>query len=265
VILPYSTSTGFQFSHSYLSFYDKLEKANHFLENMIELVEKPLNDRLIESFMDYPIPDSGTWGDAVFLIKKYGLVPESVFPETHNSEDTDTMNDLLAAKLREHALKIRAFDPVIRKDLRFADSDDPVIQRKTDEGRRRVLRQLKNYYLREIYNILTICMGVPPQPSETFIWEFTGSNGKYAFWRGPPLLFREVYVDKGSGAWEDDDPLNAIVLINDPRHEYGKILVAERFRNYQRTEPTLLLNVKNSKMRKAVVQVSHSLILTYLC
>ncbi|PVG01166.1 hypothetical protein CPB86DRAFT_118048 [Serendipita vermifera] len=247
-------ASAFQFSHSYLSFYDKLEKANHFLENMIELVEKPLNDRLVESIMECPVADSGTWTDAVWLIKKYGLVPESVFPETSMSQSTGTMNELLCTKLREHALKIRTFDPVIRQDLRFADSSDPVIQRKTDEGRRRVLRQLKNYLLREIYNILTVCMGVPPQPSEMFIWEFSAINGKYAFWRGSPLLFREVYVDKGSGLWEDDDPLDTIILLNDPRHEYGKILTGERHHNYQRGETTLLLNVESSVMREAVVK-----------
>ena len=44
----------FQFSQSYLFFWDKLEKANFYLENMIDLVEEPLDSRTVQYLSAMP-------------------------------------------------------------------------------------------------------------------------------------------------------------------------------------------------------------------
>ena len=44
----------FQFSQSYLFFWDKLEKANFYLENMIDLVEEPLDSRILHALNGTP-------------------------------------------------------------------------------------------------------------------------------------------------------------------------------------------------------------------
>ena len=37
----------FELSQSYLMFYDKLERANYFLENIIKTLDKDINSRLV--------------------------------------------------------------------------------------------------------------------------------------------------------------------------------------------------------------------------
>jgi bleomycin hydrolase len=252
--LSYSSSSGFQFSLSYLSFYDKLEKANYYFERSIELAQQSFDDRLVRYLNKSPMRDSGNWTSAVWLVKKYGLVPEDVFPESESSSNTETMIQILNAKIRENGLRLRELDTIIRQDPRFSDSSDLEAQKKTDEGRLEILRRMKTKYMGEIYNILTVCMGVPPTPNESFVWERYDKSKKYAYWTGTPIDFRKKYVDGGSGK-DDKDPLDTIILANDPRYEYGKILVNERGRKYDGVELPMLLNVQSEVMRKVVVKV----------
>jgi len=49
----------FEFSQSYLFFYDSLSKANFFLENMLELADDPLDSREIQFLMESPENDGG--------------------------------------------------------------------------------------------------------------------------------------------------------------------------------------------------------------
>lgn len=51
----------FQLSQSYLFAYDKLEKSNYFLENVIELAEEPLDSRVLGYLKSEPINDGGQW------------------------------------------------------------------------------------------------------------------------------------------------------------------------------------------------------------
>ena len=97
----------FEFSQNYLAFWDKMEKANCFLEHMIEFRDRDLLDREMEILLRDPIPDGGWWEYVVDLIKKYGVVPKDIMPETNSSEKTDMMNGLMGRKLRIDAVKIR--------------------------------------------------------------------------------------------------------------------------------------------------------------
>ena len=64
----------FQLSQSYLFFWDKLEKANYFLENILDTVEEPLDGRLVQRLMLDPVGDGGQWDMVANLVQKYGLV-----------------------------------------------------------------------------------------------------------------------------------------------------------------------------------------------
>ena len=50
----------FEFSQNYFMFYDKLEKANYFFENIIETSDKPTDSRLVMHLLSSPIPVSNT-------------------------------------------------------------------------------------------------------------------------------------------------------------------------------------------------------------
>jgi bleomycin hydrolase len=56
----------FELSQAYLFFWDKLEKANYFLENVIDTVDEPLDGRLMQSLLSSPVGDGGQW-DMVYV------------------------------------------------------------------------------------------------------------------------------------------------------------------------------------------------------
>jgi len=60
----------FSFSPTYLAFYDKLEKANLFLENILHFADQDLTDRETYTLLGNPLPDGGQWDMAISLIKK---------------------------------------------------------------------------------------------------------------------------------------------------------------------------------------------------
>ncbi len=64
----------FELSQSYLFFWDKLEKANYFLEQILDTTDAELDGRLVQALMASPVGDGGQWDMAANLVEKYGLV-----------------------------------------------------------------------------------------------------------------------------------------------------------------------------------------------
>ena len=78
----------FEFSQAHIHFWDKFERANHFLEAIIETADRPVEDRTIHFLLGDPIGDGGQWNMAMNLIRKHGLVPQSAYPESFSSSNT---------------------------------------------------------------------------------------------------------------------------------------------------------------------------------
>lgn len=97
----------FEFSQSYIDFYDKLEKSNFFLNKMIQLKDKELDDRNIQILLDNPAGDGGYFEMAANLIQKYGLVPISEMPDSFASKNTTYYNKLIDIKLKQATIEIR--------------------------------------------------------------------------------------------------------------------------------------------------------------
>lgn len=76
----------FELSQAYLFFWDKLEKANYFLESVLDTVKEPLDGRLVSTLMSSPVGDGGQWDMAANLVEKYGLVrfPSGSWPTLTN-------------------------------------------------------------------------------------------------------------------------------------------------------------------------------------
>jgi bleomycin hydrolase len=145
---------GFAFSQNYLFFYDKLEKANMFLENIIALRDRPVDDRDVEWLLRHPLPDGGQWNMVVALIRKYGVVPAKVMPETHSSSNSSSMNAVIGRKLVGDAAQLR------RMNAEGASADE--------------LSSAKNTMLSDVYRMLAMHLGVPPT---SFVWRSTDSSG----------------------------------------------------------------------------------------
>ena len=97
----------FSFSPTYLAFYDKLEKANLFLENILHFADQDLTDRETYTLLGNPLPDGGQWDMAISLIKKYGVVPSWVMPETVHSTGTAKYLPILNRKWLRRLASIR--------------------------------------------------------------------------------------------------------------------------------------------------------------
>ena len=70
----------FEFSQNYNFFWDQLEKANLFLQGVIDTREKPMDDKMVEWLFRNPLSDGGTFTGVADIVSKYGLVPKEVMP-----------------------------------------------------------------------------------------------------------------------------------------------------------------------------------------
>ncbi len=142
----------FELSGNYLSFYDKLEKANNFLEMIIDNADKPLDDRLMAYILE-GVGDGNYWNMAADLVRKYGAVPASVMPETWQSTHTAKFLQLLNLLLRKDAVRLRQV---------IAEGGDA--------------QKEKEAMLEEIYRMECIAFGEPPV---TFNFEYRDKDNVY--------------------------------------------------------------------------------------
>src|SRR6201997_2752562 len=98
----------FEFSQNYTMFWDKLERANYFLEAIIETAGRDLDDRTVAFLLDSAASDGGQWNMFAALVAKHGLVPKAQMPETQSSSNTARMNSVLQYQLRQGARTVRA-------------------------------------------------------------------------------------------------------------------------------------------------------------
>ena len=84
-----------EFSQSHLFFWDQLEKSNLMLQGIIDTGKKAIGDPEVQFFFKYPVSDGGTFCGVMDLVDKYGLVPQSVAPETFSSESTTQIDKIL--------------------------------------------------------------------------------------------------------------------------------------------------------------------------
>src|SRR6202451_902542 len=97
----------FEFSQNYTMFWDKIERANYFLEAIIETADRDPDDRTVAYLLDSVAGDGGQWNMFVAIVKKHGLVPKAVMPETHSSASTGRMNSVLRNLLHQGAKSVR--------------------------------------------------------------------------------------------------------------------------------------------------------------
>ena len=206
----------FEFSQNYTLFWDKLERANYFLEAILETADRDLDDRTVAFLLERPVEDGGQWNMFVNLIKKHGLVPKALMPETESSSNTRRMVGILRHQLRAGARRLR--------DLHAGGAG-------LEE-----LRAAKGEILAVVHRILCIHLGTPP---ERFTWQWTDRDRQ--FHRDEemtPQEFAARYVEL---------PLDEYVcLVHDPRDTspYGRTFTVEYLGNVWEGGLTRYLNVE---------------------
>ena len=188
-----------EFSQAYLFFYDQLEKANLFLQGVIDTGKKPIDDQRVQFFFKNPINDGGTFCGVADLTEKYGLVPKQVMPESYSSDNTSRMARLISSRLREDGLKLRK---MVAEGKKAAD-----------------IEKAKTEMLATVYRMLALTIGEPPTQ---FTYAHRNKDGKAV---GEPKtytpqeFFKEVVGDKLNGTF--------IMVMNDPRRPYYKTYEVE--------------------------------------
>ena len=183
-----------EFSQNYLFFYDQLEKANLFLQGVIDTKDLPFEDRKVDWLFSNPLSDGGQFTGVSNLITKYGLVPAEAMPETYQANNTSNMATLLKLKLREDGL-----------DLRAAAAEGASAKK---------LQKMKVEQLSEIYRMLVLCLG---EPVKEFEWIRCDRDNN--------IVSRKTYTPKGfyDEFIGEDLENNYVMIMNDPCREYGKV------------------------------------------
>lgn len=177
----------FEFSQNYVLFFDKLERANWFLADVVATADEPLDGRLVQFLLADVLGDGGQWDMAVSLYLKHGLVPKEAMPETEASSNTHRMNTRLQVLLRRSALELRAL-------VASGASADEV-------------EAARSAVLDAVWRILVISLGEPPRE---FDWEWRDDEG--AFHRAGRLTPHEFY-ERYCGV----DLTEYVCLVDDPR------------------------------------------------
>ena len=208
----------FQFSQSYCFFWDQLEKANLFLQAVIDTRKKPFDDREVDWLFQNPIGDGGTFTGVANLVTKYGLVPASVMPESFVANNTSQMSSHLKNLLRQDGLALREVE----------------VRASSEKEEAEFLQNMKVDMLKDVYHILAVCLGVPPSEFE---W-----NGKTYT---PVQFYGELLgYDLEHGY---------VMLMNDPTREYGRVYEIQYDRHVYDGDNWLYVNLPLDRIKEMAV------------
>ena len=216
----------FEFSQSYLMFWDKVERSNFFLDTMMDLADRPGDDRAVAWMLEQPIPDAGEWDMLVPLLRKYGVVPKEMFPETESSGNTAKMNAAISYHLRKAAARIRR-----------EHASNAGVEAMRETGRRA---------LDTVYRVLCIHLGVPPSE---FLWQWKDQDGAFhREGRMTPVEFARKYV---ATPYED-----YVCLVHDPRESspLGRTFTIAHLGNVVGESDVRYLNVDISLIKQIVME-----------
>ena len=227
----------FEFSQSYCFFYDQLEKSNLFLQSAIDLAKLPMDDKKVDWLFHNPLSDGGTFCGVQDVVTKYGLVPAEVMPETFSANNTSQMSTLIATKLREYGLELRAMV--------------------ANGAKAKALNDRKTQMLGTVYHMLSLCLGEPPV---SFTWTRKDAQGNPVDTREyTPLSFYQTYV----GA---DLKGNYVMLMNDPSRPYHKTYTIDMDRHSYDGQQWTYLNLPMEEIKAmAIASIKDSTMMYYSC
>lgn len=216
----------FELSQNYTFFWDKLERANYFLEKIIETAHLPVGEREVAFLLAAPIGDGGQWNMFVNVVRKHGVVPKAVMPETESSSNTPRMNVLLAHKLQEGAKVLR--------DLRAGGASH-------EEARR-----AKEEILKVVHRMLCIHLGTPPAK---FFWQWN-DKGRRLHRDGEitPQRFARKYVTLPFEEY--------VCLVHDPRPSspFNRTFTVKHLGNVVEGGIVKYLNIEIGLMKRLAMQ-----------
>lgn len=227
----------FQFSQNYSFFWDQLEKANLFLQGIIDTREKPINDKMVEWLFKNPIGDGGQFTGISDIVGKYGVVPSDVMVETNSSESTGRMANLIGLRLKEYGLDLR--------DLASRGSLPATLEKRKTE------------MLGTIYRMLVLNLGEPPAK---FTWTRKDAKGKPVETKEyTPKSFFDEYIG-------DDLTNNYVMLMNDPSRDYYKLYEIDYDRHSYDGKNWTYVNLPVEEIKEmAIASIKDSTMMYFSC
>ncbi|KKY35778.1 putative cysteine proteinase 1 [Diaporthe ampelina] len=225
----------FELSQSWLFFWDKLEKANYFLEQIIDTADEDLDSRLVQTLVHAPLSDGGQWDMVYNLVAKYGLVPQVLYPDSFNAMSSSIINSIIFTKLREDAL-------ILRNLLKSPSATSSSVA------------ATKSKMVKEIQTILTLTLGPPPAASEEFTWQYVDRSGKAKEVTTTP-------IDFAADIWSSEYRVTSSViaglvsLVHDPRNPPLSLLTVERLGNIVGGRGITYINVEMQTLKNACVSM----------
>ena len=215
----------FELSQAHTFFWDKYEKSNWFLEQVIATADQELTSRKVKFLLDTPQQDGGQWDMVVSLFEKYGVVPKSVYPESISSSDSRELNQILNKLLRQ--------DAQILRELRVEGAESAELQAKKEE------------LLQEVFNFLAMNLGLPPRK---FDFSYRDKDNHFHSESGlTPLTFYQKYVDLKLADY--------VSIINAPTADkpYGRSYTVEMLGNVVGSKPVRYLNVEMDRLKELAI------------
>lgn len=225
----------FEFSQAYLFYWDKIEKSNWFLEQIIDTAGEDINGRLVQHLLGDIVSDGGQWDMFYNLVNKYGLVPQVLYPDSWSASNSRTLNAIIKTKLREFALKLRRM------------SNSHSVSAAT-------ISATKAKMMEEITLIMTLLLGSPPSPNEDFTWQYLDKDGKAHQLITTPTSFAK---DLSSPEIRINSTIieSMISLVHDPRNELNTHLTVERLGNIVGGRNISYVNVDMDVIKSACIKM----------
>lgn len=215
----------FELSQNYLFFWDRVERANMFLQNIIATAALPFHDRLVDFYVAFAENDGGQWANAASIIEKYGVVPEYVMPDTYNTKNTDDIAGVMKDLMHKDAL-------VLRKMINEQHADRVAVQ------------QVKEKMVSEVYRLAVYAFGMPPKQFDLEYQDDDHQLHRQA--NLSPLEFFHQY-------WQ----LNLrdyVVLTNAPDHKLNQVYSMPQQENVVGGIPLQFVNVPFEELQNSAVK-----------
>lgn len=215
----------FELSQAHTFFWDKYEKSNWFLEQIIATTDQEIGSRKVKFLLDTPQQDGGQWDMVVALFEKYGVVPKSVYPESISSSASRELNQYLNKLLRQ--------DAQILRDLLAKGASPEEVQTQ------------KENLLQEIFNFLAVNLGLPPR---SFDFAYRDKDNVYhRDTNVTPQAFYEKYVGLKLSDY--------VSIINAPTTDkpYNKSYTVELLGNVVGAPAVRYLNVEMNRFKELAI------------
>lgn len=215
-----------ELSSNYLSFYDRLEKANNTYENIISLENFELEYIRKEKILEDNVSEAGYWEFFKALVKKYGIIPDCYNPNVVEGENYIKLEHIYNEKVKKDVLEL--------------------LELKRNNKKEDILRKTKIKFLEENYEILAKVLG---EPTTEFDYEYKDKDGKYIkIEKTTPLEFKNKYLSLNLE--------NFVTIGNMPMYnkEYGKMYQKKYMENVYKNSEVKYLNLPIERLKELSIK-----------